>query len=116
MPSSAFSLSTLWRNAFPFTLWPTTSTGISIVTLRLLRATGYVDGPFRVEPVSSARGGSELCSVTDFATSALHSSPGTVRRLTRVPCQILKSPRVLLHVHTATFVAQESIANQNGRP
>ncbi len=38
-----------------------------MVTLELLRATGYGDGPFRVEPVSSARGGSELCSVTKFA-------------------------------------------------
>jgi hypothetical protein len=89
-----------------------TSTGISIVTLELLRAAGYVDGPFRVEPMLSAREGSELCSVTTFAPPAFHPSPGTVRPPTLVPYKMLISPRVLLPTHAATFVSQESIANE----
>ena len=87
-----------------------------MVTLRLLRAMGEGDGPFRVEPVSSARGGSELCSVTKFLPPAPHSSPGTVHPLTRVPCQIPVLALILLHNHTATIITQESIPDQDGRP
>ena len=77
---------------------------------------GEGDGPFRVEPVSSARGGSELCSVTKLLPPALYSSPGTVHPQTRDPCQMPALLLILLHNHAATMITQESIPDQNGRP